>query len=274
MTLRFQCLACATLYAAMSGFGARVMAQEQEITPQLKMTGTIEVGASAYELTADYPARHNSFVRGEIKADGDQRWTGEIANISEFGDSGTLLVLGYEKTINRNWVVQAGVAGSDSGLTLPRLRFDMALGHKWLEGANLVTTVGVTTIQAKDAHSDHAIQFSTAYYFDAVGWSWAVEGGMRNNISNPGAVSADAYYAAATLARPKVRTISLRLGSGQEGYQLVGDNTALVNFPSETLLLTWREWFSANSGLQWRWDRYRNPFYRSSGIEASWFLDF
>ena len=274
MTLRFQSLVYATLYASLAGWGAQAMAQEQEAAPQLKMTGTIELGAASYDLTDGYAARHTSFVRAELKPDADQRWTGEIANISEFGDTGTLLVLGYERTIDRNWVVQAGASSSDSGATLPRLRFDLALGHKWLENANLVTTLGITTIQAKDAHSDHAIQFSTAYYFDAVGWSWSVEGGVRNNTSNPGAVSADAYYAAVTLARPKVRTVSLRVGSGQEGYQLVGDNTALVNFSSDTLLLTWREWFTARSGMQWRWDRYRNPYYNSNGIEASWFLDF
>ncbi len=260
--------------AALVGLCAGAVAQEREAAPQLKMTGTLELGAAGYDLTGGYPARHTSFVRGELKPDADQRWTGEIANISEFGDSGSLLVLAYEKTIDHHWVVQVGASGSDSGATLPRLRFDLALGRKWLDNANLVTTLGITTVQAKDAHSDHAVQFSTAYYFDGLGWSWSLEGGVRNNMSNPGSVSADSYFAALTLSRPKVRTVSLRLGSGQEGYQLVGDNTALVNFSSDTLLLTWREWLTANSGLQWRLDRYRNPFYSSSGIEASWFLEF
>lgn len=255
---------------------SQALAQDpgQDTSLTLHMTGSMEAGFASYALTNDYAARHTSFVRGEFKPDSVQRWTGELANITEFGDTGTLMVVGYERTLDRNWIVQGSAATSDGGATLPRLRFDLALGHKWLENANLVTTLGVTAIQAKDAHSDHAVQLSTAYYFDAAGQSWSVEGGVRNNISNPGAVNAGSFYAAVTLSRPKVRTISLRLGGGQEGYQLVGDNTALVNFDSNTLLLTWREWLSPTQGVQWRWDRYRNPFYNSTGIEASWFWDF
>lgn len=267
-------MALAWVAMGLLGAGARAQQQPEEPALQLKMSGTVEVGGSSYALSNDYPSRQTAFVRAEFKPSGDQRWTGEIANIREFGDAGTLLAIGYEKTLNPNWVVQAGAATSDAGVTLPRLRFDLALGRKWLENANLVTTLGIAHIQAKDAHSDQAVQLSTAYYFDAGAYAGSVEGGVRNNLSNPGAVSADSYYVAFTLARTKERSISLRLGTGQEAYQLVGDSLALVNFPSDTLLLTWREWLSRNGGLQLRLDAYRNPFYRSNGIEASWFWDF
>ncbi len=267
---------CAALMLATLSLRSMCAFAEQQEEPalQLKMSGTVELGGASYTLTDGYPSRNRAFVRAEIKPSSDQRWTAEIANIQEFGDGGTLLVVGYEKTFGPNWVVQAGAATSDAGVTLPRLRFDLALGRKWLENANLVTTLGISYIQAKDVHSDQAIQFSTAYYFDAGTNAASVEGGVRNNLSNPGSVSADSYFFALTLARAKERSFSVRLGTGQEAYQLVTDNAPLVNFPSDTILFTWREWLSHNQGLQLRVDAYRNPFYRSTGVEASWFWDF
>lgn len=249
-------------------------AQDHEQPLLLKTSGYLEIGAGAYQLTDGYPNRSSGFVRGELHPAAGQRWNAEITRISEFGDSGTLFVVGYEKEIGRNWITQVGAASSNGGVTLPRLRLDFALGHKWLEQANLVTTLGFTSIQAKDEHRDHALQFSTAYFFEAGGMPCALEGGVRHNISSPGAVGATSYYAAVTRGREKERVTSLRLGTAREAYQLVGDSMALVGFPSDTLLLTWREWLDRNSGFQLRLDGYRNPYYSRRGIEAAWFRDF
>lgn len=241
---------------------------------QLKMSGYIEAGASDDLLTSGYPDRHTEFVRGELRTSPTERWTAEINEVTEFGETGTLFVAGYEKQLGTDWIAQAGVATSAGGDTLPRLRLDMALGRKWLEARNLVTTVSVTEIEDKDVHRDHAIQFSTAYFFDIKGWPWAVEGGIRRNDSDPGSNGATSYYAAITSGREKERVVSLRIGAGREAYQLVGANIAIDNFSSNSLLFTWREWLGKDYGFQLRADTYHNPYYERRGVEASWFQDF
>ena len=250
------------------------VAAADEPFPQLKMSGFIEAGASDYLLTGGFANRHSEFVRGELRTTQGERWSAEVDEITEFGSTGTLLVANYEKQIGDNWITQTSVATSTGGDTLPRLRLDMALSYKWLEQRNLVSTLSITELKAKDVHRDHAIQLSSAYFFDVNGWPWAVEAGIRRNQSDPGANGATSYFTAVTSGREKERIVSLRLGAGREAYQLVGNTIAINKFPSNTLLLTWREWLTKESGFQLRADVYHNPFYNRRGIEASWFWGF
>jgi len=240
----------------------------------LKMSGYLEAGASDDLLTGGFPNRHSEFIRGEIRPAAGERWTAEVNEITQFGDTGTLLVAGYEKEIAQVWIAQVGVSTSAGGVTLPRLRLDLALSKKWLDERNLVTTVSVTEVDDKDVHRDRAVQFSGAYFFDINGQPWAIEGGVRYNDSDPGSIGATSYYAAVTTGREKERAISLRIGAGREAYQLVGTAIALDNFPSNTLMFTWREWLAKDYGFQIRADTYHNPFYDRRGIEASWFTEF
>lgn len=260
------------LSASLSGWIGAVYADEAPL--RLKMSGYIEAGASDDLLTSGYPDRHTEFVRGELRTSPDERWTAEVNEVTEFGGTGTLFVVGHETQIGENWVAQMGAATSASGDTLPRLRLDLALSRKWLDQRNLVTTVSITEVQAKDVHRDHAIQFATAYFFDLVGWPWAVEVGLRRNNSDPGSIAANTYYGALTSGREKERVISLRIGAGHEAYQLVGNNIALANFSSNSLLFTWREWLSKDGGIQFRADTYHSPYYEKRGFEASWFAEF
>lgn len=240
----------------------------------LKMSGFIEAGGSAYDLTGNYPNRHIAYVRGGLQRGPDQQWFGEVARITEFGDSGTLLALQHQRNLDETWFVQAAAATSIGGSTLPRLRMDISLGRKWLEQRNLVTVLGVSEIQAKDVHRDHAIQFSAAYYFDMAAVPMALEGGVRYNVSDPGAVAANSSFIALTRGKEKSRIVSLRVSAGREAYQLIGEAVTLSDFPSRAWLLTWREWLSKDSGFQLRLDGYHNPFYDRRGVEATWFRDF
>lgn len=240
----------------------------------LKMSGFVEAGGSSYELTGDYPNRHTAYVRGALRRGPDQQWFGEVARITEFGDSGTLLALQHQRNLDETWLVQVAGATSIGGATLPRLRLDFSLGRKWLEQKNLVTTLGVSGIQAKDIHRDRAVQLSAAYYFDAGTVPMAAEGGVRYNISDPGAVAASSYFLALTRGSEKDSVISLRLSAGREAYQLIGSAVTLTDFPSRSWLLTWRKWLNRDSGFQLRLDGYHNPYYDRRGVEAGWFRDF
>ncbi len=240
----------------------------------LKMTGYIETGGGAYQLSGGYPGRHTLYVRGMLQASPDEYWQGEVAQVAEFGDSGTLLAAQYQRNLDARWLAQAAASTSAGGATLPRLRLDFALGRKWLEEQNLLTFVGLSAIQAKDVHRDHALQVSAAYYFDVAAVPMALEGGARFNVSDPGGVAASSAFLALTRGAEKNRVVSLRLSAGREAYQLTGDTVLLSDFRSRSWLLTWREWVNRKTGFQLRLDGYQNPYYQRHGIEAGWFWDF
>ncbi len=248
--------------------------QAQESIGGKSLSGFIELGASQAQLTEGYAPRSSAFVRGELQGENEQRINFEIANISEFSDQGTLLSVAYFTNLDSEWIAQGNLSTSSGGNTLPRIRADVGVGHKWLDQKNLVTTVELSRIQYKDVHTDTALQGSVAYYFEHSGTPLAIESGLRYNVSDPGAVGATSQYVAVTAGREQDRVISLRIGSGRESYQLVDSNVALVGFKSNDLLLTWRQWFDGRRGIQLRLDTYQNPYYSRTGIEASWFQSF
>ncbi len=238
--------------------------------------GYIEAGTGYDALTSGYPDRHTVFVRGEYRMDDTQRFTAEANEISQFGSTGPLFVGGYENDFSPDWILQLGGAFSpgSGGDTLPRNRVDASLGKKWLEAKNLVTTLGLTNIQYKNAYVDHALQASAAYYFEYMNMPLAIEGGAIYNLSYPGANGATQYYSAINEGREMDSIVSVRIGGGNEAYQLVGNAAALQQFSSNSLLVTWRKWLTREYGFQLRADTYNNPYYQQRGVEASWFKSF
>lgn len=234
--------------------------------------GSIEAGIGHHSLTAGYPNWNSQFVRGTYASDAKNTWTGEVANMRQFGDRGVLFVLGNTHVINDDWYASTALATSAGGFFQPRYRGDLTINRKFLEARNLVIGVGLSSIKAKDEHRDLALLLNAAYYFAS---PWVLEAGVRINRSNPGNVVADYYNVAVTYGRDKERYISVRFATGREGYQLVSDvGSALANFSSSDALVTWREWVSRDWGFQVRVGSYSNPYYRRLGGELSLFRDF
>lgn len=248
----------------------QVSAETQE-EPKLNMSGYLEAGILNHSLSSGYPDWKGQFVRGVLHSDEKNSWRAEIVNLSEFGDTGTLFAIGNTHDIDEKWFSSASVSTSSGGFFLPELRLDAALNRKWLEQLNLVTTVGVTRVNAKDTHQDHSVLLAASYYFEQ---PLVIEGGVLINHSDPGGVDSNSQFVAATYGQEKHRIISLRYGFGEEAYQVVAQGVTLVNFNSEVLTLTWREWLSANRGFQIRAEAYHNPSYDRNGIELSFFQDF
>ena len=238
--------------------------------------GYIETGAGYDTLTSGYQNRSAVFVRGAYVLDKTQRFTGEVNEIRQFGSTGPLFVGGYENDFSPDWILMLGGAFSpgSNGDTLPRSLVDASIGRKWLEARNLVTTIGLTNIQYKNAYTSHATQASAAYYFDYLNMPLAVEGGAIYNVSDPGSVGATQYYGAITEGREMDSIFSLRIGGGNVAYELVGNVTALEQFPSKSLLVTWRKWLTKSYGFQLRADAYSNPYYQQHGLEVSFFKYF
>ena len=103
---------------------------------------------------------------------------------------------------------------------------------------------------------------------------WIVEGGVRLNNSSPGSVNSVAQFLAVTQGRDRHHYLILRLGAGHEAYELIAPSSALVNFPSQEVSLTWRQWLSRDWGFTLGGGYYRNSAYRRTGVTVGSFKTF
>ena len=231
----------------------------------------IEVGALHHNVSAGYGDWDHKFVRANVRSAPGSLWNGELVHARRFGDSGTLAVLGHTRDFGQLWYGSASIASSSGGFFFPSLRLDLTAHRRWGAQHKLVTTAGLTMFNAKDGHRDRSVLLGAAYYFDL---PLVLEGGVRFNRSNPGAVTSRANYLAATYGRDKERIISFQHGFGREAYQLIGPDALLVGLDSKVDTLTWREWLRARQGFQLRAERYSTPFYHRQGIEFALFQEF
>lgn len=271
-SMKFDLLFIYLLLPLLSVAACNQVSADTEGEPRhLNMSGYLEAGMLHHSLNNGYSDWNGQFVRGVLHSDEKNTWRSEIVNLSEFGDNGTLFVVGNTHDIDEKWFSSASVSSSSGGFFLPEFRLDVAINRKWLEQLNLVTTAGVSRVNAKDTHQDQSVLLAASYYFDQ---PWVMEGGVLVNHSDPGAVVSNSQFVAATYGRERHRIISLRYGFGEEAYQLVAPGTTLVNFNSDVLTLTWREWLTSTRGFQIRTEAYHNPSYDRNGLELSFFQDF
>lgn len=234
-------------------------------------SGMLEIGALKHTLTAGFPDWRHQFVRGNLRTDVDNLWDADLVHATRFNDAGTMLVLGNTHQFSPLWYGNFSVAASSGGFYFPSLRMDVAANRKWGAQRKLVTTAGLTAFNAKDGHRDRSLLLGLTYYFDI---PLVIEGGVRINRSNPGAVVSRARYVAMTYGQEQRQIISLRHGFGKEAYQLIGANALLVNLNSDVSTFTWRQWLRPRQGFQLRAEKYGTPFYRRRGVELALFQEF
>jgi YaiO family outer membrane protein len=234
-------------------------------------TGMLEAGVLQHALSAGFPDWRHAFVRGNLRTSENNVWDADLVHARRFGDTGTMLVLGNTHQFSPLWYGNFSVAASHGGFFLPRLRVDLTANRKWGARSELVTTVGIMAFKAKDGHEDRSVLLGLSYYFTI---PLVIEGGVRINRSNPGAVPSHANYAALTYGRQDHAIVSLRHGFGTEAYQLIGANALLVDLDSKVSTLTWRQWLRPRQGLQLRAEHYSTPFYRRRGVELALFQEF
>lgn len=259
--LTIPCLAAALVCGAAG-------AQTQPLTTSNTM---VEAGAGRQNLTAGLGQWTDVFVRANLRAGNGDLWQAELVNAKHFGERGTLLAIGNTHNFNADWYTNVAVAGSSGGFFFPNLRMDVTANRKWLAARNLITSLGVTAINAKDGHQDRTLLLGAVYYLPS---SWVVDGGIRVNRSNPGSVASTNKNLALSYVRDKDRIVSLRHSFGNEAYQYIEAHALLVNFDSRSTLLTWREWLAPGRGIQLRAEAYHNPYYNRRGVELAGFMEF
>jgi YaiO family outer membrane protein len=241
-----------------------------EPVPEKILTNFIESGSSYESLSNGFGQWSGGYLRGAV-THGNNTWNAEINGQNEFGDAGVYLAVGDTHNFNSDWYGVLTVGSSAGGFFWPRFRADGFLNKKWAARKQFITTVGAGYDIAKDVHRDHRLFIGTVYYFDR---PWIIEDGVHFNISNPGAVFSASGFVAVAEGRNKQHYLTFNVGFGQEAYQLIGPDTVLSRFPSQTATFTWRQWIGKNWGFNLVSDFYHSPFYHRGGGSLGFFREF
>lgn len=275
--LRLLLVAAALVLAGACPAPAQLLAQTETdpaaaaVPPALRLGGYVEVGGSHATLTAGEPDWWGAYLRGALDVGTRDTVLYEVTGAGRFDDEGVFFGLGLTHTFDPDWHATVSAGTSAGGIFFPRFRADGFLNRKWLDRRQLVTTLGLGYYDAKDVHHDWSLYAGFAYYFET---PWIVEGGLRLTISSPGAVRAYQPFLAATYGRHKAYYVTARVGTGNEAYQVVGPETVLVDFLSQTASLTWRQWLGRDWGVRVSAEYYHNPTYQRVGVEFGVFRDF
>lgn len=230
--------------------------------------GTIEAGVAAAQVTQAFGNWRSAYARAALRLDPSTILFPEIVASQEFHDRGTLVGLGATRTLNEDWYAFGAVSTSAGGFYLPRVRAALQLNRKLLASRSLVVNAGVSYIAAKDEHRDEALSLGAAYYFAA---PWIIEAGTSLNRSRPGNVRSQSTFGAITEGREGKHFIILRVGGGNEAYQIIAPGSAVSDFESSVASLTWRQWVKNGAGFVVGAERYGNPFYHRTGISLGGF---
>ncbi len=223
------------------------------------------------DLTAGFSNWNDQTLRLNLGVTSKDRLGAEISNQRHFDDQGTFYGASYTRVFNDSWHGSVHAGSSDGGFFLPRSRWDAFINRKWLSNKNLVTSFGAGYYEAKDGHIDRNMLLSAMYYFPG---PWIVEIGGRINRSDPGDVLSRRGFATLTYSQYKLMQVVLRHEDGNEAYQLIGETTALSDFPSSETSLTWRQLLAKNYGINAVLIRYENPSYERKAVQVGMFYEF
>ncbi len=187
----------------------------------------------------------------------------EIAVSQEFHDKGTLFALGATRNLDEDWYASAFASTSAGGFYLPKAGGALVLDRKLLPDRQLVLNAGASFVQWKDAHSDVGISAGAIYYF---GLPVVLEVGTTHNISRPGNVGSQSYFAAVTEGRAGSHYLIARVSGGREAYAVLSPDQPITDFGSHSASLVLRQWLAYGAGVVAGAEYYSNQFYHRSGL--------
>ena len=249
--------ACVLVLAGLPGLHARA-------------SGVVDVGVEYHAVDADLGDWRGAFVRGSAWSNLDRVVNYEFVDADRFRDRGRFAGLGFTGVFAGRWIVNANAGAGESDFIFPRWTGSASLGRKWLPDASLVTTLGGGVARATDGHRDRHLLLTAAWYAPG---PWIFEGGVRHNQSDPGNVRSTSGFVAATWGHEGDQYWIARHDMGNEAYQLIAQQRALVDFPSRSTSLTWRKWLGPACGMHLQAVLYHNPQYDRRGFQAGIFCN-
>jgi YaiO family outer membrane protein len=231
----------------------------------------IEAGMNYHSVSNNQGDWTGQFIRGQYQADAKNRWSAELLHQHAFKDDGYYASLGNTHTFNEKWFSEVAAGVGTSASFLPRFRADANINRRWLKAGNFVTTLGTTFTKASETYEGYGIHLGGSYYFSS---PWALQAGVRLEMTNPGSVYAASGYSAVTYGYNKSYLLSGRIGYGREAYQLLDSGNITNAFNSKSIGLNWRQWLGDDWGFNAGTEYYDNPYYDRTGGTFSVFKEF
>jgi YaiO family outer membrane protein len=233
--------------------------------------GFIELGGGYSSVSNNQPAWRDFYLRGVVSP-GKNSIYGETSRQDRYGDTGWFFGVGWTRTLSDNWYTDLHFGSSSvSGFFLPRVRVDGFINRKLLARKQLVLAGGFGYDRSKTVNSAYRYQFNGTYYFEH---PFMLQGGVTWTVANPGSILARSQWAAVTQGHEKEHYITLRAEIGREGYELIGQQTALFDFAVHNYSLNYRQWLGVNWGVNTALSRERNPSFTRIGGTLGIFMDF
>lgn len=230
--------------------------------PLAAMAGRwIEAGAFYQAVSNRYGDWSGAFARAVIPVGARDILYGDALAQRAFHDRGAFVSLADRHEWSADFFTIASVGHGFDARFFPDWRADAIVGQRFGRRRNVVATVGGSYVRSRDVYRDVAATTSLAVYFTGV----VIEAGGRYNTSTPGQVHAARGYAAITAVPSSRRSVALRVGGGEEGYQLLGNTITFQRFASQEASIAWRERMTTDWGVLLQADAYRNPFYTRTG---------
>ena len=230
----------------------------------------LELTARYDGLSGDYGNWRDLGVRATARL-GDHLVQAELSSQEHFRTRGMFAGLSDTYVFSPDWYGILAVGAGNGAFFLPRYRVDAFLNKKWFAKKNLVTFVGFGYFRAPDGHVDRSTSLGFISYFSI---PLVLEGGIRRNVSDPGAVRSQQSYLAASYGQHGQGLFVVRHGWGTEAYLPIAPNSSLVGFASRETTLSWRQWIGPRSGVKVELQRYQNSLFHRKGAAVTLFHEF
>lgn len=223
-----------------------------------------EAGLTAQRVTGDLGDWRGAWARAVVPSGERDTWWVDALALEAFGSRGVQVGLAHRHDWTGQFFHLAGVTAADGAPIFARVRADLQLGTRFGPGRTVLATAGVSYVRSVQELTDAALTASLAWYAPR---GFIVESGLRANTSWPGRIRTARLSGAITHIGPQ-RSFSLRGIGGEEGWQVLSAQTALVRFGSREVSLAWRERVGARWSSAVQLDHYDNPTYTRTGVSV------
>ena len=221
----------------------------------------IEAGAFHHAVSDGYGGWDGVYTRAVLPVGSRDIFYGDAVAQRAFRERGSYVAVANRHEWGAGIFTMAGGGHGFDARLFPEWRADASAGARFGTRRNIVGTLGGSYVQSRAVYRDYAVTSSVAAYLTGL----VIEAGARYNTSTPGDVHSLRGYTAVTAVPSPRRSIALRVGAGEEGYQLLGTTTVLQRFTSQEASIAWRERAGARWGVLLQADAYRNPYYTRTG---------